>query len=50
MAKKVSGRARIEADAEKLAAPIAEKHGVYIYDVDYFDLFPCKDQIPVKPV
>ena len=35
MAKKVSGRARIEADAEKLAAPIAEKHGVYIYDVDY---------------
>ena len=35
MAKKVSGRTRIEADAEKLAAPIAEKHGVYIYDVDY---------------
>ena len=35
MAKKVSVRARIEAEAEKIAAPIAEKHGVYIYDVDY---------------
>ena len=35
MAKKVSVRARIEAEAEKIAASIAEKHGVYIYDVDY---------------
>lgn len=35
MAKKESGRARIEKEAEQLAAPIAEKHGVWIYDVDY---------------
>lgn len=35
MANKVSGRARIESEAEKLAAPIAEKSGVYIYDVEY---------------
>lgn len=25
----------IEEEAEKLAAPVAEKHGVYIYDVEY---------------
>ena len=35
MAKKVSGRARIENEAELLAAPVAEKHGVWIYDVEY---------------
>ena len=35
MAKKVSGRARIESEAELLAAPIAEEHGVWIYDVEY---------------
>ena len=35
MAKKVSGRALIEKEAEQLAAPIAEKHGVWIYDVEY---------------
>ena len=35
MAKKVSGRARIERTAEEIAAPVAEKHGVWIYDVEY---------------
>lgn len=35
MAKKVSGRALIENEAEQLAVPIAEKHGVWIYDVEY---------------
>jgi ribosome maturation factor RimP len=35
MAKKESGRARIEREAEQLAAPVAEKHGVWIYDVEY---------------
>ncbi len=35
MAKKVSGRARIENEAELLTAPIAEKNGVWIYDVEY---------------
>ena len=35
MAKKASGRARIESEAELLAAPIAEEHGVWIYDVEY---------------
>lgn len=35
MAKKVSGRARIENEAELLAAPIADQHGVWIYDVEY---------------
>ena len=35
MAKKVSGRVRIESEAELLAAPIAEEHGVWIYDVEY---------------
>lgn len=35
MANKMSGRARIENEAEKITAPIAEKHGVRIYDVEY---------------
>ena len=35
MAKKVSGRARIEKKAEEIAALVAEKHGVWIYDVEY---------------
>jgi ribosome maturation factor RimP len=35
MANKISGRARIEAEAEKLTEPIADKHGVWIYDVEY---------------
>ena len=35
MAKKSSGKQRIEEEAEKLAASIAEKHGVRIYDVEY---------------
>ena len=35
MAKKTSGRARIETEAELLAAPIAEKNGAWIYDVEY---------------
>ena len=35
MAKKVSGSARIESEAEQLAAPIAADHGVWIYDVEY---------------
>ena len=35
MAKKTSGKQWIGQEAEKLAAPIAEKHGVRIYDVEY---------------
>ena len=35
MAGKISGRSRIETEAEKLTAPVAEKHGVRIYDVEY---------------
>ena len=35
MANKISARTRIETEAEKLTEPIAEKHGVYIYDVEY---------------
>lgn len=35
MARKISGRAVIEEKAEALAAPIAEEHGCYIYDVEY---------------
>lgn len=35
MAKKSSGKQWIEQEAEKLAAPVAEKHGVRIYDVEY---------------
>ncbi len=35
MANKISGRARIESEAEKLTEPIALKHGVRIYDVEY---------------
>ena len=35
MANKISGRARIEIEAEKLTEPIAVKHGVRIYDVEY---------------
>jgi ribosome maturation factor RimP len=35
MANKISGRARIETEAEKLTEPIALKHGVRIYDVEY---------------
>lgn len=35
MANKISGRARIENEAEKLTGPIALKHGVRIYDVEY---------------
>lgn len=35
MAGKKTGRAMIEAWAEELAAPIAQSHGVYIYDVEY---------------
>ena len=35
MANKISGRARIENEAERLTEPIAQKHGVRIYDVEY---------------
>ena len=35
MANKISAKARIETEAEKLTGPIAEKHGVRIYDVEY---------------
>ena len=35
MAKKTSGRARIEEEAERLTEPVAEKNGVRIYDVEY---------------
>ena len=35
MANKISGRARIENEAEKLTEPVAVKHGVRIYDVEY---------------
>ena len=35
MANKISARARIETEAEKLTEPIAAKHGVRIYDVEY---------------
>ena len=35
MANRISGRARIEGEAEKLTKPIALKHGVRIYDVEY---------------
>ena len=35
MANKISGRARIESEAEKLTEPVALKHGVRIYDVEY---------------
>lgn len=35
MANKISARARIELEAEKLTEPIAAKHGVRIYDVEY---------------
>ena len=35
MANKISARTRIEKEAEKLTEPIAEKHGVRIYDVEY---------------
>jgi ribosome maturation factor RimP len=35
MANKISGRARIENEAERLTEPIALKHGVRIYDVEY---------------
>ncbi len=35
MASKQSGRSRIENEAEKLTEPVAERHGVRIYDVEY---------------
>ena len=35
MANRISGRARIENEAERLTEPIALKHGVRIYDVEY---------------
>ena len=35
MANKIPARARIEMEAEKLTEPIAAKHGVRIYDVEY---------------
>ena len=35
MANRISGRARIENEAEKLTEPIVLKHGVRIYDVEY---------------
>ena len=35
MDNKMSGRARIEDEAERLTEPIALKHGVRIYDVEY---------------
>ena len=35
MANKISARAAIEREAEKLTEPIAAGHGVRIYDVEY---------------
>ncbi len=40
MANKISGRARIETEAERVAEPVALGHGVRIYDVEYVKVGP----------